>query len=107
MARLKLRPPPALQQQLVAALEAQLTGSNSSSTSTSFSGRDLCLLLWSLPGLRLAPPASVVTAALRASRHHLTYLDCSYLTALLVSTADQHQAGTQVACSIRASAGVS
>jgi hypothetical protein len=110
MARLKLRPPPAWQQQIVAAMTLHLGSSSnisssklaanitqapaskspsSSSSSSSvrrqtFSGRDLCLLLWALPGLSLHPPAPLLTRALQASRHSLADLDCSYLTALLV-----------------------
>jgi hypothetical protein len=98
MARLRLRPPPTWQHQIAQAMALHLsssssgrrtsTSSSSSSSSRSrqtFSGRDLCLLLWALPGLCLTPPAPLLTAALQASRTSLADLDCSYLTALLVS----------------------
>jgi hypothetical protein len=88
LARLKVQPPPAWQQQLAAALHTHLIPSSSSSNRVRrYSGVDLCLLLWSLPALCLAPPpaAAVLTAALQRSQRHLTELDCSYLTALLVS----------------------
>ena len=104
LARLKVQPPPAWQQQLTSALETHLAHSSSSSSSSNssnhtpessssssrvhrFSAVDLCLLLWSLPGLQLSPPppAAALTAALTRSTRHLTELDCSYLTALLVS----------------------
>jgi hypothetical protein len=98
MTRLKVLPPPDWQQQLVAALAATLSTTTSSSSSSSssrvrhtFSGRDLCLLLWALPGLRLAPPAGVITGMLKASRRHLSRMDCSYLTALLVRRAADAQ----------------